>query len=224
MRKTYALFDFDGTLIDGDSIVRFCHYAYRQGLCTKNQLAEGAGAAALYAVGLKTAEQSKMAALAFIVGKSEGELRALSSRFYREALRPRLRREGLVELEARRKSGPVLLLTASPSFYLEPLKEELGLEAVIGTRMDMGPDGKATGLICGENCKGLQKPLRLAEYLAAQGDRLDYDTSYAYGDSLSDLPMLDLCGHKVAVNPGLKLRRKLENVEGAAFVRWKGGR
>ena len=34
--------------------------------------------------------------------------------------------------------------------------------------------------------------LRLAEYLAARGDRLDYDTSSSYGDSASDLNMLEL--------------------------------
>ena len=32
MQKPYALFDFDGTLIRGDSIVRFVRYAHARGL------------------------------------------------------------------------------------------------------------------------------------------------------------------------------------------------
>jgi phosphoserine phosphatase len=74
--------------------------------------------------------------------------------------------------------------------------------------------------VCGDNCRGLQKPLRLAEYLAAKGDRLDYETSFAYGDSTGDLPMLRLCAHKVAVNPKPRLWRKLKKLPGATRVRW----
>jgi phosphoserine phosphatase len=66
----------------------------------------------------------------------------------------------------------------------------------------------------------LQKPLRLAEYLAAMGDRLDYDSSTAYGNSTGDLPMLELCKSKVAVNPGRKMRRTLNEMENVTIVGW----
>ena len=222
MQKSYALFDFDGTLLRGDSLVQFCGYAHRQGLCTSKQLRRGIGTAFLYVLGLRTAEQSKIAALSFIVGRTEAQLQDVSARFWEDALRRRMRRQGLEALKQRKAEGAeVLLVTASPAFYLEPVRVALGITAVIGTRMDIGTDGRATGMICGQNCKGVQKPLRLAEYLAASGERLDYDSSYAYGDSHSDAPMLELCGHKVAVNAKRKLRKKLHGLEGATFVRWK---
>ncbi len=221
MRKTFALFDFDGTLIPGDSLVLFCLFAKKQGLCTTQQLRAGALAALKYRLGLFTAEQSKMAALAFLIGKTQAELDALALSFFESELKPRMRQAGLQAIEQHKNQGDTLLLvTASPSFYLEPLRQAYGFAAIIGTRMDLGMDGVATGLICGENCRGLQKSLRLAEYLAATGDRLDYESSYAYGDSLSDLPLLELCGHKVAVNPGPLLKRKLRRLEGAGCVRW----
>ena len=50
--------------------------------------------------------------------------------------------------------GGKLLLTASPSFYLEPLKTMLGVEAVIGTRMNVDDRERYTGDICGDNCGG----------------------------------------------------------------------
>ena len=41
----------------------------------------------------------------------------------------------------------------------------------------------------------------------ADRERIDLDASYAYTDSESDLPMLRLVGHPVAVNPDAELRR-----------------
>jgi hypothetical protein len=41
----------------------------------------------------------------------------------------------------------------------------------------------------------------------AQRERIDLRSSYAYSDSESDLPMLRLVGHPVAVNPDPQLAR-----------------
>ena len=221
MRKSFALFDFDGTVIAGDSLLQFCLYARRQGLMSRKQLWRSAWATLCYCLRLFTAEQSKMVALSFLAGKSQAELMALSQRFYLDQLRPLLRPQAVAALEKHRREGlTVLLVSASPSFYLEPLKAEYGIGAVIATRMDVDSSGTVTGLICGENCKGIQKPLRLAEYLAATGDRLDYETSYAYGNSGDDFPMLALCGHKVAVNGSRRLRKELQGETGTVWVRW----
>ena len=220
MQKAYALFDFDGTLISGDSIWRFCWYAYRKGLCSFASLRQGIWAGIQYGLKKTTAETSKQAAMAFIEGHSRVALQEFSRDFCETVLRRRLRKKGLAELKARKEEGAeILLVTASPAFYLEPLKEMLGIVEIIGTRMDFDSAGKATGLI-GENCKGLQKPLRLAEYLAATGGRLDYESSYAYGDTAGDMPMLELCGHKVGVCAKPKLKGLLRGAEGAILVRW----
>ena len=63
VQKSYALFDFDGTLLKGDSIVRFCFFARRQGLCSLAHLRGGARAALGYKLGLSSARQSKASAL-----------------------------------------------------------------------------------------------------------------------------------------------------------------
>ena len=149
------------------------------------------------------------------------EVEAFSMDFCLHVLAPQLYPEGLKALRQEQARGAsVLLLTASPSFYLEPLKTMLGVEAVIGTRMNVDDRERYTGDICGDNCRGVQKPLRLAEYLAARGDRLDYDTSSAYGDSASDLNMLELCARQVGVNPKPKLRKALEGRKNAEIVHW----
>jgi len=124
------------------------------------------------------------------------------------------------ELRKRHAEGAeVLLITASPTFYLEALKDELPIRRIIGTRMHV-ENGVYTGLIAGENCRGVQKPLRLAEDLAARGDMVDYAASWAYGDSAGDAPMLALCAHKVAVNPRRKLVRRMKGADGFSVVYW----
>ena len=98
--------------------------------------------------------------------------------------------EQQAEQTARAVGHEVLLVSASSYFYLKHLKEVLGVTDIICTRLDVDENGVFAGRVCGENCRGVQKPLRLAEYLAAKGDRLDYESSWAYGDSSGDLPMV----------------------------------
>ena len=217
MRKSYALFDFDGTLRRGDSIVALCAFARKRGLCGVGRSLEGGWAAAQYLLHLRSAKSAKEISLSFLNGLADVD--ALCRDFCREVLVPQLRPDGLKALRERRDAGcEALLITASPAFYLQPLAKTLGVQAIIGTRMERVEDGR--WLISGDDCKGVQKPLRLAEYLAATGDELDYDASWAYGDSLSDLPMLELCAHKIAVNPKPKLWQSVRGLEGARRESW----
>lgn len=174
-----------------------------------------------YGLHLCSAERAKAAALCWMKGRLVPEAEAFSTDFCLHVLVPQMYPEGLKAIRQEQARGAsVLLVTASPSFYLEPLESMLGVEAVIGTRMNVDDRERYTGDICGDNCRGIQKPLRLAEYLAARGDRLDYEASSAYGDSASDLNMLELCARQVGVNPKPKLRKALEGRKNAEIVRW----
>jgi len=42
---------------------------------------------------------------------------------------------------------------------------------------------------------------------------IDLERSYAYSDSIADLPMLEAVGHPVAVNPDKELRKQAEERE-----------
>jgi HAD superfamily hydrolase (TIGR01490 family) len=62
-----------------------------------------------------------------------------------------------------------------------------------------------TGRIAGEHMSGEAKARAVRRFAARFG--LTLLDSYAYGDSVADLPMLDSVGHRVAVNPSPRLRR-----------------
>ena len=158
MQKKYALFDFDGTLCKGDSIFPFCLYARRQKLCTTRQLLGGGWAFVLFRLGRITIEEAKRRSLAWMKGRSRLEMEEVARCFCRDVLEPNFFPDGIAALQKEKEEGAaVLLITASPSFYLEPMKEILGVSDVIGTRMDVDPSGLYTSLV-GDNCAGCQIP------------------------------------------------------------------
>jgi phosphoserine phosphatase len=79
-------------------------------------------------------------------------------------------------------------------------------------------DGRWTGELSGEHMSGEAKA-RAVRNLAARFDLALWD-SYAYGNSIADLPMLDSVGHRMAVNPRTRLRRIARN-EGWPSCDWK---
>ena len=80
---------------------------------------------------------------------------------------------------------------------VEPIGERLGVDRAIGTQVEI-VDGKYTGEIVfyayGEG---------KAEAMRALAEENGYDLAscYAYSDSITDLPMLELVGHPHVVNP-----------------------
>lgn len=221
MLKSYAFFDFDGTLIKGDSIISFCFYACRKGLCSPLHLLKAGALGALYMAKIITAEQSKQGSLSFLAGRSCKEVEDIAKDFCRTVLIPNLYPEGVNRIRQHRSEGcEVWLVSASTAFYLEPLRRHLHLSGIIGTRMHVDDKGVYSGLIDGHNCRGVEKTLRIAEVLAARGDMVDYAASHAYGDTAGDIPMLMLCQHKTAVNPRKKLAKGLEGADGVETAAW----
>jgi phosphoserine phosphatase len=96
------------------------------------------------------------------------------------------------------------IVSASPQEIVEPLARSLGMTGAIGTRMRVVA-GHYTGEIDGPFVYGAGK----AEAIEKLASDLGYDPerSYAYSDSVSDLPMMEMVGHPVAVNPDSELER-----------------
>ncbi len=220
-RVKFALFDFDGTLAPGDSIIPYLCYAWRRGKLPLRRLAAAAwaGLMPLLLPQRYTNTWAKNQALSFLRDRPVEEMDAFALEFYHQRLEKKLYPAGLKELRRLREEGyRVLLVSASPEVYMNAVGRALGVDAVLATPCGLSPDGKRyTGLV-GENCKGVEKSLRIAAYLAANHLELDWEQSRAYGDSFSDAPMLTLTATPVCVNPDAKLRDTLPQAE---IVRWK---
>ncbi|MSW95744.1 MAG: HAD-IB family hydrolase, partial [Actinobacteria bacterium] len=96
----------------------------------------------------------------------------------------------------------VYIATASGQALADMLSAVLGFDGGIGARSEV-VDGILTGRDDGPFTYREGKAQRVRELADAEG--IDLAVSWAYSDSESDLPMLRLVGHPVAVNPDADL-------------------
>jgi HAD superfamily phosphoserine phosphatase-like hydrolase len=85
--------------------------------------------------------------------------------------------------------------------FEEPLAcvgERLGVQHVVGTRLELNR-GRYTGRAAKPSCFGDDKVALLTELLARSGLEVDLSQSFSYGDSIFDVPVLELVGNPVAV-------------------------
>jgi HAD superfamily hydrolase (TIGR01490 family) len=110
----------------------------------------------------------------------------------------------------------VYIVSSTYRFMVEPYAEALGVKRVYGVDLEL-KDGVCTGNITGTIYHQQFKAQVLHE-AAAEG--ISLADSYAFGDSLNDLPMLEAVGHPVPVNPGSKLLAAAAK-RGWEPIRWR---
>jgi HAD superfamily hydrolase (TIGR01490 family) len=135
---------------------------------------------------------------------------------FNDLILPRAFSDGLRRVREHRAAGhKVVFLTGALDFTVAPLSE---LADVVASAKLRSEDGRYTGELeevpyAGDARASFLR--RLARQMGA-----DLSASYAYGDSLSDLPMLETVGHPVAVNPDPRLRR-IARDRRWAIERWR---
>lgn len=143
--------------------------------------------------------------------------RVLADIYYRERLRPKMFPEALAKLERFRRDGfQIVLVTGALNFFMEPLAREFGGEC-LAARLGES-EGNFTGHLRNKPMTGPYKSEAIRTHAQAQG--IDLESSYALGDAISDLPMLELVGHPVAINPDRRLE-KIAAQRGWPMERWK---
>jgi HAD superfamily hydrolase (TIGR01490 family) len=119
--------------------------------------------------------------------------------------RPTAREDILTRLrEHVAKGHAVILVSAQLAPSLAKLGSPLGVTGTVGTEIEI-KDGRYTGKVSPRVCMGVEKDHLTREFLHARGLQLDLPSSYAYADSISDLPLFELVGHPVAVYPDPQL-------------------
>jgi alcohol-forming fatty acyl-CoA reductase len=123
--------------------------------------------------------------------------------------------EAIATLREHKRSGHhVVLLSGALDFVLEPF-EDLA-DDVLSARLQE-ENGVYTGELSGAPVAGEARARMLASF--ARRRNLDLSRSYAYADSISDLPMLEAVGIPVAVNPDARLRAAAKE-RGWQIKRW----
>jgi HAD superfamily hydrolase (TIGR01490 family) len=200
-RKAAAFFDLDRTIIGGSSVFTFGWVAYRNGMVPTAQLLRDAGAAVTFkfsgASDDKT-EAVKSRILEAIEGVPVDAFTDLADEVIPKLLDD-VRREarGLIDLHTD-AGRSTYIVSASPVEIVEKFADAMEMTGGIGTVSEIA-NGVYTGELAAPFCYGEGKAEAILAVAKAEG--YDLSHSYAYTDSAGDLPMLEIVGHPVAVNP-----------------------
>jgi len=203
-----AFFDLDKTVIATSSVMALGGTFYRDGLISKRTIVRGLYAQVVYL--LVGADESKMermreAMLTLTKGWDQKHVKELVRETLDEVLTPIIYAEALELIEEHRQAGrKTVIVSSSPVETVEPIGEYLGVDDVIATRARLDDEGHYTGDL-EFYAYAAHKADAIREMAVSEG--LDLAGSYAYSDSITDLSMLDLVGHPVAVNPDRELAR-----------------
>jgi HAD superfamily hydrolase (TIGR01490 family) len=201
-----AFFDIDRTLISQSATLALAPAFRRAGLISKRQLLRSMLWHMAYRSRGATLDDLERAAhrgMAAMKGWRPDQVSEIVEAELAATLLPLAYHDALDTIRRHRDEGHALIaVSGSLSEIVEPLAVALGLDGGIGSRAEVGVDGRFTGrpaMICFGRTK-----LRSIELAA---DRLDLDlrASAAYADSYTDLAMLERVGQPHAVNPDQEL-------------------
>ena len=207
-----AFFDLDKTVIAKASMVAFGSSFYREGLISRRHVVRALYGQLVY-MHLGASEQKLARIRESVLRLTRGWERDRVRRIVREALEevvePIIYAEAAELIAEHRAAGRrVFIVSASPEEIVEPLAEYLGVDETIASRSRVDDEGRYTGEM-EFYAYGPFKAVAM-QAVAAEHD-IDLAASYAYSDSYTDAPMLEVVGHPVAVNPDrvlLKLARE----------------
>lgn len=202
-----AFFDLDKTVVARSSTLAFGRELYREGMISPAVVLKGAYAQLAYQLlgaNEDRMEKSRTALLKLTHGWEAERVQRLVRETMQEVIDPLIYQEALDLFEEHRRAGRDLYLVSSSGIeVVRPLAEYLGVPYVVATRAGIDEDGCYDGTM-EFYCYGEHKATALHEEAAARG--IDLAASYAYSDSVTDVPMLETVGHAVAVNPDKELR------------------
>jgi HAD superfamily hydrolase (TIGR01490 family) len=192
--------------MEGSSAFQFGRAAYKAGLLSRRQLISDGWANLRFR--LRGATDDDTRALrdrisTSLAGTRVRDLERLGADVLAGVL-PRIYPQMLALAHEHQDAGRrVYIVTAASQDLASLLAHVLVLDGAVGSQFSEVRDGVYTGRPAGLFVYGSDKA-RAIRQLAERGG-IDLSASYAYSDSESDLPMLQVVGHPVAVNPDREL-------------------
>jgi phosphatidylglycerophosphatase C len=195
--RQVAAFDFDGTLVAGDSLVPFLRRVCGTSAVVRALALESPRLlrAARWADGREPAKAALFGRL--LAGRRPIDLEPVAVAYAEHLVAERLRADTLRRVDWHRANGhELVIVSASPALYLAHVGRLLDFDAVLGTRLEVAA-GRFTGRLDGRNVRGEEKVVRLRAHLGGAAVRL-----WAYGDSAGDRELLALA------DVGTRVKRK----------------
>lgn len=204
--RAAAFFDLDKTVIAKSSTLAFGRPFYQGGLINRRSVLRSAYAQFVFlAAGADADQMDKMRdyMTKMCAGWDVAQVQQIVEETLHSLIDPLVYAEAVALIAAHHEAGrDVIIVSTSGSEMVAPIAEMLGADHSVGTRMTV-VDGRYTGEI-EYYAYGPEKAAAI-RLLADQNGYVLAD-SYAYSDSVTDVPMLAAVGHPTAVNPDKALR------------------
>jgi len=184
-QKKVYLIDYDGTIIEGDSLIKFSYFSLSILRFFKFWLS----------VFILTPFYSRSDLKQFFYSNFKDfnltDFNRLCLDFHTRKLRKLIKKSFIDFMKKiNEESKVVVVVSASISNYLKPWCDEMGFE-LISTELEV-IDGKLTGKFSTPNCNGKEKVRRIKEKYNLK----EFNEIHVFGNSKGDLPMLELGTHK----------------------------
>jgi HAD superfamily hydrolase (TIGR01490 family) len=213
-KRSLAFFDIDGTLTDGFTILSFAEFLNKKGCFHPSYLSLLQQDRAAYQ-GSKRAEQDYYEfAVKLVDHYAQGlkdqqaeRIQSLSYSFLESALQNQLadyRIHGFAQALVKMINpiATTIAVSGSPREALFPLTAYLGFQELHSTLIEIA-QGRYTGRVDKNLAIGESKKQLVDSYLAGE---INLETSFAFGDSVQDIPMLEVVGNAFVMggNPELQ--------------------
>jgi HAD superfamily hydrolase (TIGR01490 family) len=201
-----AFFDLDKTIIAKSSTLAFAKPLSRAGLLSRKAMLKAGIAQAYYQ--MFGADHDQLEKVREELGDltkgwNKREIEELVAETVDEVVSPLVYAEALALIDEHHRAGrKVIVISSSPVEIVAPLGVYLGVDEIIGTRPEVDETGAYTGKL-EFYAYGSGKAEAIRE--VADRDGMSLADCYSYSDSITDLPMLQVVGHPVAVNPDKEL-------------------
>ncbi len=208
--KKAVFIDIDHTLIRGTAINLLISYAFKRGIVPSSLLIRAFFWYLQYKFNIIKNFNHIIDKTDSLIGKvfsqmTADELLAVFAECFDQRIKPRIYPDSSTFLNSFRKEGFAIYFVSST---LEPLakllRDHYGFGEVIASKLEI-KNKHFTGHIEGTICYGPEKCRQIK--VVAKKDGISLADSFAFSDHISDMPMLEMVGHPVVINPSKALRK-----------------
>jgi HAD superfamily hydrolase (TIGR01490 family) len=203
-RKSYiAFFDLDNTLINSNSGKLLVMEARARGMMNLHNLIRAIWMSFLYRFNLMESEKIIAGMLQWLNGVPVAGVNLLASEVFLKKMIRTITDEARSEIIWHQERNAATVILSSALYPVcQAVAGHLNIDDIICTQLET-VDGKCTGKPEGNPCFGEEKAIRLMDYCEKINSKVP--DAWYYGDSISDLPVMQLVGNPVCVNPDKKL-------------------
>ena len=200
-----ALFDLDETIISKDSTGLWLHWMVQQGFTSADILQQEQALMAQYYTGDMSMADYMTTTLAPLTGLSVSTVSHWIDRFIQRDILPRVYPAARERLQWHQQRGDtIIIISASGEHLVTPIAQQLGADCAMAVGVEI-VDGIYSGQFCGTLTYKEGKVTSIKQWLEQDLAR-QFDKTWAYSDSINDVPMLEFADQAFVINPGDPLR------------------